>query len=94
MNTLQSLKDRSTTGLKAAITRLEISRDQYRQDLAETQDKLQLIEASMSAMHKKYGRLQKETQCPAVSLLCQLVHQDLTFITEINNKTAKEILNP
>jgi chromosome segregation ATPase len=91
--TLATIKDRSHAGLKAAIHRLEVSRDQYRTDLAEANDKIKVIEAAMAAMQKKYTAYAKESQCPTVQLLCSLVHQDIGFITKVTNNPATDLIN-
>ena len=90
--TLTNLKDRSHTGLKSAIQRLEISRDQYRTDLAEANDKIKVIEAAMQAMRKKYTRYAKDSQCATVQILCSLVDQDVSFIQTTINTTASDLV--
>jgi len=90
--TIEQLKDRSSTGLKAAINRLETSRDQYRKDLAETEDKLQVIQAAMQALQRRYSGYQKDSTCPAVTLLCTSLVQDISFIETTISKPATELL--
>jgi septal ring factor EnvC (AmiA/AmiB activator) len=90
--TIANLKDRSTNGLKAAIKRLETSRDQYQKDLAEVEDKLKVTEAAMQAMHKKYKRYGTESQCVGTKLLCSVMIQDLSFITKTINHPATDLL--
>ena len=92
MNTIAQLKDRSTTGLKAAINRLEISRNQYKKDLAETEDKLQIVQAAMKAMEKRYSTYRQDTQCPAITLLCTSIVQDISFIDTTIHNPATDLL--
>jgi hypothetical protein len=89
---MHTIKDQSPAGLTAAIKRLEISRNQYRTDLAEANDKLKIIEAAMLAMRKKYTRYAKESQCPTVQILCSLVDQDVSFIQSTIHIPATDLL--